>query len=134
MTNDGLRAPRSLGDLQLAIMRVLWTRAEATAAEVHQDLLEERGLAPTTIATMLRKMEDRGLVEHRSAGRQFVYSPLLAETEVNRSLVGELVRRLFDGDPRALVSHLLAEGKIDLSELEQLRREVDQAERRRDLP
>ena len=42
-----------LGDLQLAIMRELWTRGEATVAEVHGALLDERGLALTTIATML---------------------------------------------------------------------------------
>ncbi len=59
----------SLGDLQLAIMRVLWTDGESTVADVHRELLDERGLAPTTIATMLRKMEDKGVVLHRREGR-----------------------------------------------------------------
>ena len=58
----------TLGDLQHAIMGVLWERGEATTAEVHEALREERGLAPTTIATMLRKMEDKGVVAHRAAG------------------------------------------------------------------
>jgi len=49
----------TLGDLQHAIMAVLWKRGEATVAEVHGALREERGLAPTTIATMLRKMRTR---------------------------------------------------------------------------
>ena len=58
----------TLGDLQHAIMAVLWERGEATAARVHEALREERGLAPTTIATMLRKMEDKGVVAHRAEG------------------------------------------------------------------
>ncbi len=48
----------TLGELQHAILRWLWARDEATVAEVHGALFDERGLAPTTFATMLRKMED----------------------------------------------------------------------------
>ena len=62
-----------LGDLQLAIMRELWRAGEATVATVHAALQDERGLALTTIATMLSKMEKKGVVEHRSEGRQYVY-------------------------------------------------------------
>ena len=50
-----------LGDLQLRIMQVLWERQHATVSEVHAALADERNLAYTTIATMLRKMEDRAL-------------------------------------------------------------------------
>lgn len=114
----------SLGDLQAAIMRVLWQEGEATAADVHRVLLPDRGLAPTTIATMLRKMEEKGVVRHRAAGRQFVYRPAVTEDAVRRSMVSELVERLFAGDPAALVSHLVSEHEVDPRELEELRRRV----------
>ena len=120
-----------LGDLQLAIMRVLWARSEATAGEVHQELLETRGLALTTIATMLRKMEDKGVVAHRKDSRHFVYRACVLEDEVHRTMVGELVDRLFDGDPAALVSHLVEEGEIDVRELESLRARLRRRPRRR---
>lgn len=118
----------TLGDLQLAIMRVLWQRREAPVTEVHEALLEERGLAPTTIATMLKKMEDKGVVAHRSEGRRYIYRPTISETQVRRSMVGELTQRLFLGDPTALVSHLLSEHDIDAGELAELRKIVDAAE------
>ena len=114
----------TLGDLQHAIMAVLWERGEATAAEVHEALREERGLAPTTIATMLHKMEDKGVVAHRAEGRQFVYRPTVSEDLVRRSMVGELVERLFGGDPKALVAHLVSEHEIAPGELGELRRRV----------
>jgi len=114
----------SLGDLQAAIMRVLWERGEATTTEVHRSLLAERGLAPTTIATMLRKMEEKGVVRHRAAGRQFVYRPAVSEDAVRRSMVSDLVERLFGGDPAALVSHLVSEHEVDTAELEALRRRL----------
>lgn len=114
-----------LGDLQLAILRVLWQRREATASDVHAALHAERGLAPTTIATMLRKMEDKGLVTHRTEGRQFWYRAKVAEDKVRRSMVGELVERLFLGDSAALVNHLLQEGEITAEELARLQRLIE---------
>lgn len=115
----------TLGDLQLAIMRQLWQRGEAAVAEVHEALLDERGLAPTTIATMLKKMEDKGVVTHRTEGRRYLYRPTVSEPQVRRSMVGELTERLFLGDTAALVSHLLAEHEIDGEELAELRRLID---------
>jgi BlaI family penicillinase repressor len=121
---------QTLGDLQHAIMSVLWVRGEATTSDVHEALREERGLAFTTIATMLRKMEDKGIVAHRSEGRQFVYCPTVSEDQVRRSMVGELVERLFGGDPKALVAHLVSENEIDAGELDALRRRLAPGRRR----
>lgn len=118
-----------LGALQLAIMRVLWERGEAAAADVHA-ALAAHGLAPTTIATMLRKMEDKGVVAHRTAGRTFVYRAVVRSEQVHRRMVGDLVTQLFDGDPLQLVDHLLREGEIDLQELDALRRQIDTARAR----
>jgi predicted transcriptional regulator len=122
----------TLGELQHAIMQVLWTREEATVAEVHAALVDERGLAPTTIATMLRKMEDKGVVAHRVENRHFVYRPTVSEDLIRSSMVGELLDRLFAGDPAALVSHLVADRDIDEAEIERLRAMLDDAETRKE--
>ena len=121
----------SLGELQLAILRVLWSCGEATASDVHAALHAERGLAPTTIATMLKKMEKRGLVSHREDGRRFIYRPAVTEEAVTRSMVADLTDRLFDGKASELMGHLLAEHDIDRAELAELNRLIAQAERRR---
>jgi len=114
-----------LGDLQLAIMRVLWGRGEATVADVHEALEPERGLALTTIATMLMKMEKKGVVDHRAEGRRFIYRPVVSEGQVTRSMVADLTSQLFRGDVTALVNHLLKEHDIDSSELAQLRKLIE---------
>lgn len=110
-----------LGDLQLAIMRILWSRGEASVADVHEALEPERGLALTTIATMLAKMEKKGVVDHRAEGRRFIYRPTVSEGQVRRSMVSDLTSQLFRGDVFALVNHLLSEHDIDARELDQLR-------------
>lgn len=120
-----------LGDLQLAIMRVLWERGEATAGDVHAALAGERGLAPTTIATMLRKMEDKGAVKHREDGRSFVYRAAVQSEQVHRHMVTDLVERLFDGDPLELVNHLVRQGEIDLQELDSLRAAIAREQKQR---
>ncbi|HWM88764.1 MAG TPA: BlaI/MecI/CopY family transcriptional regulator [Kofleriaceae bacterium] len=118
-----------LGNLQLAILRVLWAHGEATAGDVHVALHAERGLAPTTIATMLKKMEARGLVTHREDGRRFIYRPGVTEEKVTRAMVADLTDRLFDGKVTDLVNHLIAEHDIDRDELAELNRLIAQAER-----
>ncbi len=110
-----------LGDLQLAIMRILWSQGEASVADVHEALEPERGLALTTIATMLAKMEKKGVVDHRAEGRRFIYRPTVSEGQVRRSMVTDLTSQLFRGDVFALVNHLLSEHEIDAQELDQLR-------------
>lgn len=118
-----------LGELQLAIMKVLWQRQEATVGEVHAALHEERGLALTTISTMLVKMEQKGVVDHRSEGRRFVYYPLVSEGEVRRTMVGELTERLFQGDVTALVSHLISHHDVDSDELARLKNLIAEHEK-----
>ena len=113
-----------LGELQYAIMRVLWASGEASAADVCSRLGAEHRRAPTTIATMLTKMEKKGVVEHRAIGRRFRYRPLIDEADVKRSMVAELTQRLFGGDVSLLVTHLITEGEIDADELDRLQRRL----------
>ncbi len=118
-----------LSDLQVAVMRVLWEQDEATVAEVHAALLKSRGLALTTIATTLKRLEARGVVDHRTDGRLFVYRPLLDEDAVRTSMLSALTDRLFRGDPAAVVNHLLEERDIDSQELKRLKALIDARQR-----
>ena len=123
--------PRAeLSDLQLATMRVLWEKGEATVAEVHAELHADRGLAPTTVATTLARLEKRGVVTHETEGRQYVYRPLVAEEDVRRSMVGALTDQLFEGDPAALVNHLLTKRDIEPDELERLKQLIEERQQR----
>ena len=119
-----------LGELQYAIMRVLWKEGEASVARVWEALPEKHRRALTTIATMLTKMEKKGVVAHRAEGRLFVYSPTVFEAEVHRTMVAELTERLFEGDAAALVAHLIEEQEIDRAELGRLHRLISSAKRK----
>ncbi len=124
-----MTSQHTLGELQLAIMRVLWDLKSARVAEVHQALPKHHARALTTIATMLSKMEKKGVVTHRTEGRQFVYSALVSESEVNRTMVSDLTERLFGGRTLALVNHLLTEQEIDTEEMAEISRLIAEHQR-----
>jgi predicted transcriptional regulator len=118
-----------LTELQIAVMEVLWSKGEGTVAEVHQALLAERGLAPTTVATLLSRLEKRGVIDHRIEGRQYIYRPTVSKSAVRQSMVGGLVDRLFGGDITALVSHLLGASQVDPADLARVKQLVEQKQR-----
>ena len=109
--------PAVLTELQLAVMRILWDRGHATVADITDALRPSRGLAQTTVATVLSRMEKRGIVGHETHARQFVYHAKLTEPEIRRSMVSEMTERLFGGDVTALVSHLISAREFSRGDL-----------------
>lgn len=109
-----------LGRLQLRIMKILWDGGAARVGDVQAALADEGELAYTTVATMLRKMEERGLVRHTSQGRSFVYRAAAAEEDVTRSLADDLIDRVFEGSLAEMVSHLLTTREVSRGELKRL--------------
>jgi predicted transcriptional regulator len=118
-----------LGDLQLQIMKALWSCREATVTEVQEAIPKGTDLAYTTVATMLRKMEARGLVKHRSDGRAFFYRANVAEDQVTRGMAEHVLDRLFGGSIEALVSNLLTSREVSGEELARIEKLI--AERRK---
>ncbi|NQT14931.1 MAG: BlaI/MecI/CopY family transcriptional regulator [Planctomycetes bacterium] len=119
-----------LGDLQLRIMRVLWKYGSTSVAGVREKLDGDR-LAYTTVATMLRKMEDRGLVGHRRDERRFFYEAAVSAEDVTRSMADDLVDRLFEGSLADAVSHLLETRDVGPQELARLERLVQERKKQR---
>jgi len=119
-----------LGDLQLRILQLLWQRGEMASAGVHAALQSERSLAPTTVATMLAKMEARGLIAHREQGRAFIYRAAVDAGEVTRGLGDYFVQRLFAGSVAGAVIHLLRTREVSRRELDQLEKLIKEEKRR----
>ncbi len=122
---------RDLTELQLAIIDVLWEKGEATVAEVQEALLEHRGLATTTVATLLSRLEKRGVAGHRTDGRQYVYRSLVSRDDVRDSMVSALTDRLFRGEVTALMSHLLTASAISPGDLARVRKMIEQETEKR---
>jgi BlaI family transcriptional regulator, penicillinase repressor len=110
-----------LSDLQITLMRVFWSRPSASAAEVVAELRATRPLAHTTVATLLSRLEKRGLLIAIREGRQVAYRAAVSQQEVRRSMVSALLAGLFDGEARGLLSHLVDQRHIGADELAEIR-------------
>ena len=118
-----------LTELQLEIMSVLWKKGSATVADVHDAIGAKRGLAPATVATLLRRLEKKGAVTHETEGRQFVYRALITSAAARRSMLSEVAERLLPADVPALINQLLASKKIGAEELDQVKKLIEAKER-----
>lgn len=121
--------PVVLSELQIDLLRVLWQRGAATTAEVTEALAGSRDLAHTTVATMLGRLEKRGVLEVSREARQLVYRPRVSEAQVRRSMVSGLLGKLFGGDARALVAHLVQADELGQDDLEAVRRLLEEPRR-----
>lgn len=121
-----------LSSLQLAILRVLWARGRASIAEVQAAVDSKRKLAYSTLATVLKRMEAKGVVRHVAEGRTFIYEPLVDADAVGHSVVASLVETVFAGSPAELVSHLLESHEVEPEELARIQALID--EHRKTVP
>lgn len=112
---------------EMEILKVLWEIGPATVREVHQRLCPQGELAFNTVQTLLRIMDDKGLVTHREQGRAFVYSAKYSrEREAARFLA-----HVFDGALDQCVLSMLQSQKVSSRELAELARIIAEARRRK---
>ncbi|HJP87324.1 MAG TPA: BlaI/MecI/CopY family transcriptional regulator [Gemmatimonadaceae bacterium] len=116
-----------LSDLQLAIMRVLWDKSEASAAQVQRALGRTRKLAITTVSTLLVRLEKKGVISHRSEGRTFVYRPRVSELEMRRRTISSVITNLFRGNPSEVVGQILSERDVSAEDLARMRKLIQDA-------
>jgi BlaI family transcriptional regulator, penicillinase repressor len=119
------RRESTLTAQELAIMKVVWRLGDVTVRDVYEDLLETRHIAYTTVMTMMNILETKGYLKKAKIDRAFVYRPAKPERAVISSMVREFVNRVFDGAPRALLLHLVKDGRLSEKERAELLRLVD---------
>src|SRR5579864_4363094 len=105
---------------ELRILQAMWDLEKATVEEIiHHATFSSQPNYKTT-QTILRIMEEKGLVHHTSRGRVFVFEPRVSREEVGRLSVRTLLEQNFQGSPSKLLLNLLESGPVDLAELEEL--------------
>ena len=115
-----------LGELQLAVLNVLWTCGRGTVRQVLDALPGERRPAYTTVLTVLRNLERRGLVAHEQPDgmRMFFYRPLISSHDTRGDILQDVLNRLFAGSPALLIKHLLQTEGFTLVELHDIQRVI----------
>ncbi len=114
---------------ELEILKALWDQGPSGVREVYQVLAEaqEEDLAYNTVQTLLRIMEEKGLVKHHVEGRAFIYTPLYSREES----VSGFVDRVFNGAASEMVATLINDEKLPVKELERIQLLINEARRRK---
>ena len=110
---------------ELEFMTELWTLGEGSVKDVLAALPDDRNLAYTSGATILRILEEKGFVESRKDGKSLVYSPLLEKDVYQTRSLQNLSRTLFDDAPASLVARLVDDEGLTDAELEDIRALVE---------
>jgi BlaI family penicillinase repressor len=112
---------------ELEILKVLWELREASVRQVHERICRGGRCAFNTVQTLLRIMEDKGLVTHRRQGRAFIYSPRHSRERV----FSRFLRQVFDGALDELVHSMLRVKDATPEELKDLERIIAAKRRER---
>lgn len=118
-----------LGRLELQIMNIVWKQGKSTVHDVKDAISKSRKPAYSTILTMMRKLENKGYLQHEVDDRTYVYQATISRQEVRRSMLGDLLERAFEGSPSLLISSLVEQNRITESELNEVQKLI--GERRR---
>lgn len=111
---------------EIEILKILWELGSASVREVYERMCPDEELAFNTIQTLLRIMDEKGLVTHAVRGRTFVYSPAYSrEQETARFL-----DKVFDGAMDQFVASLLKSRRVSPRELRELETLLAEARRR----
>jgi predicted transcriptional regulator len=115
---------RRLTNVELELMTILWSLGEGNVAQVIAALPAERALAYTSVSTILRILESKGFVAARREGRGHLYKPTLTKNEYEARAVKDVVNRVFQGVPVAMVRQLLENVAMSDDDVRELRKLV----------
>jgi predicted transcriptional regulator len=108
---------KQLTERELEVMHVFWSGGQSTAAETRKQLAAAgRDLAYTTVATLVRILTEKGFLEQTNTERPFLYRPVRSYEEVSRSLLGDVVQRVFRGSREQLLLRLLEQRRLTAKE------------------
>ena len=113
-----------LTELQQAILDVLWAQGPATADDVRKALKPRHPLTDSSVRTLLRRLEARGFLSHRTEGKVFIYRAEMRAQSVAARAVQAIIRRFCAGSVEQFITGMVDERIVSAEELQRLARRV----------
>jgi BlaI family penicillinase repressor len=113
------------GDLQRAVIEVVWELGEASVRQVWKRLCRKKELAYTTVLTAMQRLERAGWLKHRVEGKKHIYLPTWTRAQAGAGSVRKFVQRMFDGNALMLFRQLVEEGELSDEELKELQQIIN---------
>ena len=114
-------------ELELQILKILWEKSPQLVRDIRDELAKlGRDIAHTSVITTLNTMVKKRIVMRKREGNAFLFSPRITREQVSRSVLGDIVNRVFDGSAKAVLLGVFEQNEIDRGELKELRKLIDQ--------
>jgi BlaI family penicillinase repressor len=114
-------------ELELRILKILWRKSPQFVRDIRDELAKlGRDIAHTSVITTLNTMVKKRIVIRKREGNAFLFSPRITREQVSRSVLGDIVNRVFDGSAKAVLMGVFEQNDIDRGELKELRKLIDQ--------
>lgn len=111
-----------VGDQELEVLRYISDHAPVTVREVAERYGEPRGLARTTVLTMMERLRKKGHLQRRKSASAFEYLPEVSKQDLLRNLVGDFVQRTLGGSLSPFVAYLADSKGLTAEEAQELMR------------
>jgi predicted transcriptional regulator len=110
---------------ELEVLKILWEEGPGNVRDVMETLRKQgKRRAYTSVMSLLNVMTDKGLLARKPEGRAFLYSARVSREKTLRQMVGDLVRRVFEGSTSTLVAHLLEQAKPTSAEIDEIHKTI----------
>ena len=115
---------RPLTELQKAILDLLWSEGPASAERVREALRPRYPLKDSSVRTLLRRLETRGLLTHCVEGKVFLYQAAVAPRRLAAGAVRSIIDRFCAGSAEQFLTGLVDEKVLSMAEIRRLARRV----------
>lgn len=109
---------RILTEVELELMTIVWTLEKATVKEIISKLPKDRVLAYTTVATVMKILEQKGFLKCQKDSYAHVFVPIVSKTSYESTCLEHMLTNVFDGEPVALVQRLLESKTLNQDEIQ----------------
>lgn len=118
--------PKTLGQLELEVLKIVWNKHGCTVLEAAEALAKQKGYARTTILTVMQRLHKKDFLNRKKENGIFHYYPTEKKTTVLGKLARQFVENIFEGSSANLVQHL-TDGSVPPEELVRIRQIIDDA-------
>jgi len=116
----GMIMMKELTKAEEQVMQILWQLKEAIVKQILDKMPDEPKPAYNTVSTVVRVLESKGFVDHKAYGNSHVYFPIISEEDYKKFAFDKVIKSYFNNSYKTLVSYLVKEQKLNLSELAEL--------------
>ena len=113
---------------ELLVAKTIWRLSQATVGQVFEELSRDSEIDYATVQTYIRRLEQKGYIRSKRAGRNKIYSPKVRPNQVIKETVDDLMFRLFDGEMIPLMRHLINDPDIRPEQIRELRQMLNDIE------